>query len=82
MRDFDTSKAAGIDKLRGKFLKDEANVRAKPVTDIGNLSISLNKFPSASKLAKVNLFSVRDEKLMSSYCLTANFLTANTLEGH
>ena len=52
MRDIDTSKAAGIDRLPGRFLKDGAIVLDKPVTDICNLSISLNKFPSAFKLAK------------------------------
>ena len=53
LRDIDTSKAAGIDRFPGRFRKDGANVLAKPVTDICNLSISLNKFPSAFKLAKV-----------------------------
>ena len=52
LRDIDTSKAAGIDKLPGRFLKDGANALAKPVTDICNLSTSLNKFPRAFKLAK------------------------------
>ena len=52
MRDIDTSKAAGIDKLPGRFLKDGANALAKPVTDICNLSTSLNKFPRAFKLAE------------------------------
>ena len=65
LRDIDTSKAAGIDRLPGRFLKDGANVLAKSVTDICNLSISLNKFSSAFKLAKVNLFSKKIEKLMS-----------------
>ena len=40
LRDIDTSKAAGIDRLPGKFLKDGADVLAKPVTDICNLSIN------------------------------------------
>ena len=53
MRDINTSKASGIDRLPRRFLKDDANVLAKPVTDICNLSIYLNKFPSAFKLAKV-----------------------------
>ena len=53
MRDNATSKAAGIDRLPGRFLNDGANVLAKPITDICNLSIHLNKFPSAFKLAKV-----------------------------
>ena len=47
LRDIDTSKAAGIDRLCERFLNDGSNVLAKPVTDICNLSISLNKFPSA-----------------------------------
>ena len=46
LRDIDTSKAADIDRLRGRFLNDGSNVLAKPVTNISNLSISLNKFPS------------------------------------
>ena len=53
LRDINTSKAAGIDSLPGGFLKDGANVLAKPVTGICNLSIFLNTFPSAFKLAKV-----------------------------
>ena len=53
MRDIDTSTAAGIDRLPGRFLKDGADVLPKTVTDICNLSISLNKFPRAFKLAKV-----------------------------
>ena len=53
MRDINTSKAPGIHRLPRRFLKDDPNVLAKPVTDICNLSIYLNKFPSAFKLAKV-----------------------------
>ena len=53
LRDIDTSKAAGIGRLPGRFLKVGANVLAKPVIDIYNLSISLNKFSSAFKLAKI-----------------------------
>ena len=52
-REIDTSKAARIDRLPGRFLKDGTKVLAKLVTDICHLSISLNKFPSAFKLAKV-----------------------------
>ena len=50
-----TSKAAGIDSLPGRFRKDGTDVLAKPVTGICNLSVSLNKFPRAFKLAKVKL---------------------------
>ena len=61
-RDIDTSKAAGIDRLPGRFLKDGANVLAKPITDICNLSVSLNKFPSAFKLAKAKLIFKKGQK--------------------
>ena len=53
LRDIDTSKAAGIDMLPRIFLKDGADVLAKPVKNICNLLISLNKFPRAFKLVKV-----------------------------
>ena len=62
----DISKAAGIERFPGRFLKDGANVPAKSVTDICSFSISLNTFPSAFKLAKMKpLFKNKDEKLMS-----------------
>ena len=63
LRGIDNSKAAGIDRLPRRFLKDGTNVLAKPVTDICNLSISLNKFPSAFKLAKVKPIFRKGRKL-------------------
>ena len=53
LRDIDILKAAGVNKLPGRFLKDGVDVLVKPVTDICNFSISLNEFPRALKLAKV-----------------------------
>ena len=35
----DISKAAGIDKISGSFLKDGANILAKPIAEICNTSI-------------------------------------------
>ena len=68
MKDIDTSKATGIDRLPGRFLKDGANVLAKSITDIGNLSISLNKLPSAFKLAKVKpIFKTRTRNNLCLY---------------
>ena len=61
MRDIDTSKAA-VDRLLGRFIKDGANVLAKPVRDICNLSISLNKFPRSLKLAKVKTIFKKGRK--------------------
>ena len=74
MRDIDTSKAAGTDRLPGRFLKDGANVLAKPVTDICNLSISLNKFPSAFKLAKVKPIFKKERKTNVSNYLPISLL--------
>ena len=49
----DISKAAGIDKISGRFLKDSANVLAKPLPKIRNISISSGFFQSDSKIAKL-----------------------------
>ena len=46
----DISKAAGIDKISGRFLKDGANILAKPITKICNIFISLGVFPRTAKL--------------------------------
>ena len=47
------SKAACLDNLSGRILKDGAKVLAKPITDICNLSITSGKFPDSCKLAKL-----------------------------
>ena len=45
----DISQAAGIDKFSGRFLKDGANILAKPIAKICNISISSELFPSDCK---------------------------------
>ena len=47
------SNAAGINKLSGKFLKDGADILAKPISQLCNLSIKLNSFPRSCNVAKV-----------------------------
>ena len=47
------SKAAGLDNLSGRFLKDGAKVLTKPITNLCNLSITSGKFPDSCKLAKL-----------------------------
>ena len=47
------SKAAGIDNLSCKFLKDGADILARPISQLCNLSIKLNSFPRSCKIAKV-----------------------------
>ena len=49
----DISKAAGIDKISGRFLKDGSNILAKHLAKICNISISSGLFPSDCKIAKL-----------------------------
>ena len=49
----DTSKAAGIDQIPAKFLRDGAEVLALPMENIINLSIKLSTFPEKCKIAKL-----------------------------
>ena len=46
-------KAAGIDNLSGKFLKDGASISAKPISKICNLSIKYSLFPIDCQIAKL-----------------------------
>ena len=56
LKGLNPSKAAGIDNLSGKFLKDGAHVLARPISQLCNLSIKLNSFPRSCKIAKVKPF--------------------------
>ena len=47
------SKAAGFDNLSGNFLKDSANILARSISQLCNLSIKFNSFPRSCKIAKV-----------------------------
>jgi hypothetical protein len=47
------SKAAGLDNLAGKFLREGASVLVTPITKICNLSIRLSTFPDKCKIAKL-----------------------------
>ena len=53
LKNIDISKAAGVDNLPGRFLKDGAVILAKPVTEICNLSIKSKMFPEPCKIAKL-----------------------------
>ena len=52
LQNINTSKAAGLDKLACKFLKEGASILAAPIKEICNLSINLSIFPKKSKPAK------------------------------
>ena len=49
LQDLDENKAAGLDNLSGKFLKDGPTVLAKSISQICNLSIKYSIFPLTVK---------------------------------
>ena len=59
----DVSKAPGIDEIPSRFLKDGAEILAKPISDIINLSIKLSNFPDKCKIAKLIHCSNKDQRL-------------------
>ena len=63
LRGTNVCKAAGIDDLLGRFLKDGSRVLSKPISELCNLSIKLGSFPDSCKIAKVNLYSKKGPKL-------------------
>ena len=50
LKQTDASKASGIDKLSGIFIKDGAEVLAYPLSQIINLSIASSTFPDPCKI--------------------------------
>ena len=53
LKSCNVNKAAGIDNVSGRFLKDGADVLGIPITQICNLSIKLSHFPKDCKVAKL-----------------------------
>ena len=53
LKDTNPEKAAGIDNLSGRFLKDGAVVLALPISKLCNLSMKCSKFPLDCKIAKL-----------------------------
>ena len=62
LQQLNPSKSAGIDNLKGKFLKEGTPVLASPITDLINLSISLSSFPHDCKIAKLKPLYKKDAK--------------------
>ena len=53
LKSCNVNKAAGIDNVSGKFLKDGAHKLGIPITQICNLSIKLSDFPKDCEVAKL-----------------------------
>ena len=66
LQNIDISKAAGADNLRGRFLKDDAVILAKPATEICSFSIKLKIFPDPCKLAKLKSVFKKGSRMDSS----------------
>ena len=60
LKNIEISKAASIDNLPGRILKDGAVILAKPVTKIYNLSIQSRIFSDPCKLAKLKPIFKKD----------------------
>ena len=53
LKNTNVSKTTGLDNLSGPVLKDDAEVLAKPITDLCNLLITSRKFPDSCKIVKL-----------------------------
>ena len=53
LKNTNVSKAAGLDNLSGRFLKDGAEVKAELITDLCNFSVTSGKFPDSCKIGKL-----------------------------
>lgn len=57
-------KVVVIDNLYDKFLKDDDDILARPISRLCNLPIKLNSSPRSCKTAKVKPFFKKDLKLI------------------
>ena len=63
-----TSKSTGLDQIPARFLKDGALLLTKPILHIINLSITTEKVPTDSKLARVKpLFKKKSRLEVGNY---------------
>ena len=62
LKGLNPSKAVGINNLSGKFLKDGADILARPICQLFSLSIKLSLFPRSFRIAKVKLLFKKGSK--------------------
>ena len=65
LKDMKIDKAAGIDNLSGRFLKDEENILAKPISELCNLSTKNSLFPTDCQTAKLKPLFKKGSKTLS-----------------
>ena len=66
LKNIEVAKAAGFDQISGKFLKDGAQILAKPISELCNLSMTLERFSDVCKIAKVKPLFKKGSKTDSS----------------
>ena len=74
MKGLNSSKAAGIDNLSGKFLKDGADILARLISQLCILSIKLSSFPRSCNIAKVKPLFKKGSKTDSQNYLPISLL--------
>ena len=74
LRSTNIRKAASIDDLSGRFLKDGSRVLSKPISELCNLSIKLGSFPDSCKIAKLKPLFKRGSKTNPSNYRPISFL--------
>ena len=52
-KNIEVTKAAAINQIEEKFLKDRVRILIKPISELCNLSVALESFPDIFKFAKV-----------------------------
>ena len=75
LKNVEVAKAAEIDQISGKFLKDGARIWANPISELCNVSMTLGSFPDACKIAKVKPLFKKGSK-NGSIKLQTNISTA------
>ena len=74
MKGLNSSKAAGIDNLSGKFLKDGSDILARLISQLCILSIKLSSFPRSCNIAKVKPLFKKGSKTDSQNYLPISLL--------
>ena len=63
LKSVDSKKSVGVDLIPPRIIKDSAAILAKPLTNLINLSIQENVFPSKAKIAAVLPFFKKEDRL-------------------
>ena len=74
LKNVEVTKAAGIDQISGKFLKDGERILAKPISELCNLSMKIGSFPDACIFANVKPLFKKGSKTDPSKCTPISLL--------